>query len=117
MTYYTRSYIAPTIDEEPKQIKDIPVFNNAINDFNDSRTIFYLDTDILNEETGKRDKSRWSATKIEYGATAGYRTTDLTYPGDLISSVGESLTSILDKIKNTIGAFEYFYDIDGRFIF
>ena len=117
LTYYTRSYIAPTVSEEAKQIKDIPVFNNAIDDFNDSRTIFYLDTDILNEETGKRDKSRWSATKIKYGATAGYRTTDLTYPGDLISSVGESLTSILDKIKNTIGAFEYFYDIDGRFIF
>lgn len=117
LTYYIRSYIAPTVSEEAKQIKDIPVFNNAINDFNDSRTIFYLDTDILDEETGKRDKSRWSATKVEYGATAGYRTTDLTYPGDLISSVGESLTSILDKIKNTIGAFEYFYDIDGRFIF
>ena len=117
LTYYTRSYIAPTVSEEAKQIKDIPVFNNAIDDFNDSRTIFYLDTDILNEETGKRDKSRWSATKVEYGATAGYRTTDLIYPGDLISSVGESLTSILDKIKNTIGAFEYFYDIDGRFIF
>ena len=117
LTYYIRSYIAPTVSEEAKQIKDIPVFNNAIDDFNDSRTIFYLDTDILNEETGKRDKSRWSATKVEYGATAGYRTTDLTYPGDLISSVGESLTSILDKIKNTIGAFEYFYDIDGRFIF
>ena len=117
LTYYIRSYIAPTVSEEAKQIKDIPVFNNAINDFNDFRTIFYLDTDILDEETGKRDKSRWSATKVEYGATAGYRTTDLTYPGDLISSVGESLTSILDKIKNTIGAFEYFYDIDGRFIF
>ena len=117
LTYYIRSYIAPTVSEEAKQIKDIPVFNNAIDDFNDSRTIFYLDTDILNEETGKRDKSRWSATKVEYGTTAGYRTTDLTYPGDLISSVGESLTSILDKIKNTIGAFEYFYDIDGRFIF
>lgn len=117
LIYYTRSYIAPTVDEKAKQIKDIPVFNNAINDFNDSRTIFYLDTDILDEETGKRDKSRWSATKVEYGATAGYRTTDLIYPGDLISSVGESLTSILDKIKNTIGAFEYFYDIDGRFIF
>ena len=58
LTYYTRSYIAPTVDEKAKQIKDIPVFNNAINDFNDSRTIFYLDTDILDEETGKRDKSR-----------------------------------------------------------
>lgn len=55
--------------------------------------------------------------KVEYGQTAGYRTTDLTYPGDLIANVGESITSILDKIKNMLTEFEYFYDLDGRFIF
>ena len=87
-------------------ISTCPQYNNAIDSLNDGRYIFTLE-----------DGKEYSATKVEYGATAGYRTTDLTYPGDLISSVGESLTSILDKIKNTIGAFEYFYDIDGRFIF
>ena len=87
-------------------ISTCPQYNNAIDSLNDGRYIFTLE-----------DGKQYSATKVEYGATAGYRTTDLTYPGDLISSVGESLTSILDKIKNTIGAFEYFYDIDGRFIF
>ena len=55
--------------------------------------------------------------KIDYGETAGYRLTELTYPDDLIGNVGEALTSILDKIKNILGDFEYFYDIDGRFIF
>ena len=87
-------------------ISTCPQYNNAIDSLNDGRYIFTLE-----------DGKQYSVTKVEYGATAGYRTTDLTYPGDLISSVGESLTSILDKIKNTIGAFEYFYDIDGRFIF
>ena len=87
-------------------ISTCPQYNNAIDSLNDGRYIFTLE-----------DGKQYSATKVEYGATAGYRTTDLVYPGDLISSVGESLTSILDKIKNTIGAFEYFYDIDGRFIF
>lgn len=87
-------------------ISTCPQYNNAIDSLNDGRYIFTLE-----------DGKKYSATKVEYGATAGYRTTDLTYPGDLISSIGESLTSILDKIKNTIGAFEYFYDIDGRFIF
>lgn len=87
-------------------ISTCPQYNNAIDSLNDGRYIFTLE-----------DGKKYSTTKIEYGTTAGYRTTDLTYPGDLISSVGESLTSILDKIKNTIGAFEYFYDIDGRFIF
>lgn len=64
----------------------------------------------------------WSETlytvaPMQSGETAGYRVTELTYPGELISSIGESLTSILDKIKNMLGNFEYFYDVDGRFIF
>lgn len=55
--------------------------------------------------------------KFTYGDDIGYRLTDLVYTGDLISNVGDSLTSILDKIKTMLGDFEYFYDLDGRFIF
>ena len=55
--------------------------------------------------------------KIEFGQAAGYRLTDLIYPGELLVNAGETITSVLDKIKNTLGDFEYFYDIDGRFIF
>lgn len=63
------------------------------------------------------DSQQWYIAKVEFGHTAGYRRTDLTYPGDLIGAIGESVTSILDKIKNMLGEFEYFYDLDGRFIF
>ena len=56
-------------------------------------------------------------TKIDYGDTAGFRPTDLTYAGDLIANVGESITSVLDKIKNMLVEFEYFYDVEGRFVF
>lgn len=59
----------------------------------------------------------YNIIKIEYGMTAGYRKTELTYPGDLIANVGESLTSVLDKIKNMFGDFEYFYDVEGHFVF
>ena len=55
--------------------------------------------------------------KVEYGQTVGYRTTDLVYAGDLIANVGESITSVLDKIKNMLSEFEYFYDTNGTFIF
>ena len=55
--------------------------------------------------------------KVEYGQTAGYRVTDLTYAGDLIANVGEPVTSVLDKIKNMLVEFEYFYDTNGQFIF
>jgi hypothetical protein len=78
--------------------------------------------DSLTSNGGEGDSfdlggTSYKAAKIDYGETVGYRETDLTYPGDLIASVGESLTSVLDKIKNFLGDFEYFYDIDGRFIF
>lgn len=63
------------------------------------------------------ETEQYYITRVEYGHTAGYRTTDLVYAGDLIANIGESLTSILDKIKNMLGEFEYFYDIDGRFTF
>jgi hypothetical protein len=62
-------------------------------------------------------QNKYLIAKVEYGETAGYRLTDLTYSGELISSIGENLTSILDKIKNMLGEFEYFYDLDGRFVF
>ena len=63
------------------------------------------------------DGQQFYVAKIEYGQTAGYRLTDLTYPGDLIANVGESVVSVLDKIKNILSEFEYFYDLDGQFVF
>jgi hypothetical protein len=59
----------------------------------------------------------FSIAKIEYGQTAGYRKTDLVYAGDLIANVGESITSVLDKIKNMLTEFEYFYNLEGQFVF
>lgn len=55
--------------------------------------------------------------KFEYGSTPGYKLTDLTYAGDLIAKAGETVTSVLDKIKKMLGDFEYFYNLDGKFVF
>ena len=82
-------------------------------------------TETLDDETDQYElvysdqalTKGWYFTKVEYGQTAGYRLTDLTYAGDLIVNVGEALTSGLDKIKNMLVEFEYFYDVDGHFIF
>lgn len=52
-----------------------------------------------------------------YGQDAGYKYTDFTYPGELVLNAGETVVSLLDKIVNTLGNFEYYYDIDGNFIF
>ena len=71
---------------------------------------------LLYTEPNKKGQA-WKFTKVEYGQTAGYRLTDLTYAGDLVANMGESLTSILDKIKNMLTEFEYFYNLDGQFVF
>lgn len=47
----------------------------------------------------------------------GFTYTDFTYPGDLIGDAGDTVTNILDKIKDVLGNFEYFYDIYGNFVF
>lgn len=52
-----------------------------------------------------------------YGQDAGYKYTDFTYPGELILKPGDTVVTLLDKIAKTLGNFEFFYDLDGRFIF
>ena len=47
----------------------------------------------------------------------GYRLTNLTYAGELMAQAGDAFTSILDKIVDMLGNFEYFYDLDGHFVF
>jgi len=71
-------------------------------------------TDILSLPQGI--ETRFNIVKLEFGNTIGYRPTDLVYAGDLILKAGENVVSLLDKIKIMLGSFEYFYDIDGRFV-
>ena len=59
----------------------------------------------------------FTVAKFEFGDDIGYRITELTYAGDLVSNIGDTIVSMLDKIKTMLGDFEYFYDEEGRFIF
>lgn len=54
---------------------------------------------------------------ISYGQDAGYEETDFTYPGELVLDAGDTVTTLLDKIIDVLGNYEYFYDIEGHFIF
>ncbi len=55
---------------------------------------------------------------FSYGEDIGYIYTDFTYPQELIANAGDNISSaVLDKIKNTLGNYEYFYDITGNWIF
>lgn len=53
----------------------------------------------------------------EYGSDVGYIYTDFVCVDELIADAGNSVCDVLDKIKAILGNYEYFYDIDGNFVF
>lgn len=59
----------------------------------------------------------YNLIKITKGMTCGYRTCELVYAGKLTASVGEPITAMLTKIVNMLGNYEYFYNLDGQFVF
>lgn len=54
---------------------------------------------------------------FKQGDDIGFIFTDFTYPGQLTSVAGDTVCTVLDKIVSVLGNFEYFYDIDGNFVF
>ena len=108
----------------------LPVYDSLIEtlaEYTEKPTEFYIltgveyqrlkDNNSISVVTDLQDMTLWCAAKIEQGQVAGYSETELTYTGDLIANAGESITSVLDKIKNMLGDFEYFYNLDGQFVF
>ena len=95
-------------------------FKNILADFN-----FYKPVDeddiglIVNAPTWiiDEDKNKYYIQKIEKGQDLGYKLIETYYPDELIAGVGETVVSILDKIIKIFGAFEYFYNLDGQFVF
>ena len=69
------------------------------------------------QETDESGKPVKFPFKYEYGDTIGYRWEDFTYPGELILSAGDSVVTLLDKVVSVLGNYEYFYDLNGNFVF
>ena len=71
----------------------------------------------IKDEKGNNIWKELKYSPYQYGEDIGYIYTDFSYPGDLIANVGDTITSILDKIIGVLGNYEYFYDIYGNFVF
>ena len=95
-------------------------FNSLLEDF-----IFYTPVD---EDNGSlipsaptylvdNEYNKYRVQKINKGEDLGYQLIETYYPDELIAGVGETVVSILDKIVKTFGNFEYFYNLDGQFVF
>lgn len=55
--------------------------------------------------------------RYTYGQDVGYEFTSFIYPGELILAAGSTVVNLLEKISQILGNYEYFFDLDGRFIF
>lgn len=55
--------------------------------------------------------------KFIYGQDIGYTNEPFVYPGTLECKAGDSVATMLNKIKDTLGNYEWFYDINGFFHF
>ena len=101
----------------------IPLQGQILSNFEAAGGKFFsmntLDSDYNNNATliNFSNTLQCYVAKIEYGETAGYHRIPLVYNNDLILNAGETVTSLLDKLKDMLGDFEYFYDLQGRFIF
>ena len=78
--------------------------------FNVNTGVYTLDASRITS-----DPENWQV--FSHNEDVGYVYTDFVYPGELVSGIGENVCTILDKIKSTLGNFEYFFDRDGNFHF
>ena len=103
-------------------INDVPLEIKQLVRYTGSKELWYchdngiysLNTDYV-ERTIQQGAS-WRP--YSFNEDIGYVYTDFIYPGQLISNIGDNVCTILDKIKTALGGnFEYFYDLNGNFIF
>ena len=99
------------IEDVPLQNKQIVHWTAASNLYFDPRTSIYQIAAPPEE-----DLDNWKI--FNYNDEIGYIYTDFIYPKELKTSINANITSgVLDEIVKYLGNHEYYYDIDGRFIF
>lgn len=98
-------------------INDVPLEIKQIVRFVGSGTLYYnTDTGMYTlDDAYVTDEGTWRT--FGYNEDVGYVYTSFTYPGSLVSGIGDNICAVLDKVKNTLGNYEYFYDVEGNFIF
>ena len=108
-------------------IEDVPLQIKQVMSWNSQTPIFgYYQTNSLTQQTQsyiltydeKTIPANTPYQRYNQGDDVGYIYTDFVWTGsDLVGAPGESITSILDKIKSMLGNYEYFYDVYGIFHF
>lgn len=98
------------VNDVPLELKQLTRYIGNAPLYHNTATGQYVTDELYLAEDGT-----W--TSFGFNEDIGYTYTDFVYPGKLITNIGDNVCSVLDKIKNTLGNYEYFYDIDGNFVF
>ena len=117
---FTGNTSAKKNEKTTKTLSEFAADPEFVNSFS-----YYTENSIIHLPSTDKDDSKkftingivYHIYKIDMGTALGFHKMDLVYAGELTTNVGDSLTSMLDKIRDMLGDFEYFYDIDGRFTF
>ena len=141
-TLSKKKYLPPS-NTEPARIEDVTMYDivyETVNHFGEvpANKIIISDLDrqaaalvkykgtspisiYLTEDDNKIlfNNNNNSATKYTTNDLIGYMYTDWTYPIDkeLVANAGETVESVLNKIIQVLGNYEFYFDIDGNFIF
>lgn len=106
------------IEDVPLRIKrvmkwtgDVPLAMRQAGDSTGLQWVAYPQGDI------PKDEVDLSWTYYNNGEDVGYIYDDFYYTSELSANAGETVTSVLDKIVQYLGNFEYFYDEFGVFHF
>lgn len=112
------------LDKKIKQVvkwqgdKPVYYYEKQIGDFSGKYSCGY--TTNINEILDENNKIKSNIVcyrEYNIGEDIGYQMVDFVYPDELAVDAGATVTSVLDTIKDKLGNFEYFYDLDGNFIF
>lgn len=116
--------INKVLERKTKKIKKI-IQKNIINSVC-SLDNLQLTTEQLNRwnSAAIENYQSWTTNSIILGTKdfeikqdVGYEYVDFVYNQDLIVDAGGTVCDALDKIKNYLGNYEYFYDEEGHFVF
>lgn len=99
------------INDVPLEIKQTVRYVGSTPLYYNTASDFYT----MNKNYVDLSDGTWKV--FEYNENVGYVYTDFIYPGELSSGIGENVCSVLDRIVGVLGNYEYFYDIEGNFIF
>ena len=103
------------VNDVPLEIKQIMRFVGGGTLFHHTKSDYYTCNE--NDPVVQEGLSNGLIEKFEFNEDVGYTYEDFTYPGELITGLGDNVANVLDKIAKTLGNFEFFYDLEGNFIF